>query len=204
MAPSDGLKGSGWRCTRGKSRHPKFCTMVRPAVLPRPTSIRISISGRDAQRPYGLIRPHHVCSQPRQPVALSASDTSRYQHFGRPNSPGLQAQPLAFRTSFFSMVAPWPIFAMSVVVPVPREPATPAVLHREAVAPAHEGWPGNRSQPDARHGRTRGNRRRIRAQMSGYPRPSSRYRNGCTPNVSRQTLEAVSLGSGGRNPHGGQ
>jgi hypothetical protein len=31
---------------------------------PTPTSIRISMSGRDAQRPYGLIRSHDVCAEP--------------------------------------------------------------------------------------------------------------------------------------------
>jgi hypothetical protein len=32
---------------------------------PTPASIRISVSGRDAQRPDGLIRLYHVCSKPR-------------------------------------------------------------------------------------------------------------------------------------------
>jgi hypothetical protein len=32
---------------------------------PTPASIGISISRRDTQRPYGLIRPHHICSEPR-------------------------------------------------------------------------------------------------------------------------------------------
>src|SRR5438132_5869578 len=31
---------------------------------PDPASVRISVSGGNAQRPNGLIRPHHVCSKP--------------------------------------------------------------------------------------------------------------------------------------------
>src|SRR6516162_9824545 len=31
---------------------------------PRPASIRVPISRGDAQRPYRLIRPHHVCPEP--------------------------------------------------------------------------------------------------------------------------------------------
>src|SRR5712671_6073764 len=32
---------------------------------PTPASIRIPISRHDAQRPYSLIRSHHICSEPR-------------------------------------------------------------------------------------------------------------------------------------------
>src|ERR1700757_4492872 len=52
-----------------------------------------------------------------------------------------------------------------------KEPVMPAALYRGAVAPMHGGWPDNRLRPDARRERSRGNRRRIRAPMSGYPRP---------------------------------
>ena len=54
---------------------------------PSPASIGVSVFGRDAQRPFGLItfaRSHDTSAD------FSASDTSRYQHFGRPNSPALQ------------------------------------------------------------------------------------------------------------------
>ena len=36
----------------------------RTDVHPSPASIRIPISGRDPQRPYGLIRPHNVYPEP--------------------------------------------------------------------------------------------------------------------------------------------
>jgi hypothetical protein len=43
----------------------------------------------DAQRPYGLIRPHHVFSEPSRLRRLVG--VRHVPHFGRPNSPGLQA-----------------------------------------------------------------------------------------------------------------
>src|ERR1700738_3394195 len=62
------------------------------------------------------------------------------------------------------------------ISPVPRAPAMLAVLYWGSVAPARVARPGNRSRPDARRERTPMNRRRIRAPMSGCPRPSNRYR----------------------------
>jgi hypothetical protein len=63
---------------------------------PQPSaSIRVPVFGRDPQPPYGLTRPHHIRSELRYSAALSASDTSRYQHFGRPSYPGLQGDGVA-------------------------------------------------------------------------------------------------------------
>jgi len=45
---------------------------------------------------------------------------------------------------------------MSAISPVPKEPVMPAALCRGALAPAHEGWSDNRSQPDARRERSSG------------------------------------------------
>jgi len=70
---------------------------------PAPASIGIPVLRRDPQRPHCLIRPHHSCAEPSRLCGLIA--TSRYQHFGLPNSPALQEYPQAFRTSFFSMAA---------------------------------------------------------------------------------------------------
>ena len=52
------------------------CRFVQ-SLSPTPASIRIPISRRDAQRPHGLIRPHHIARSHDTSAALSASDTSR-------------------------------------------------------------------------------------------------------------------------------
>jgi hypothetical protein len=69
IASSDGVKGSGRRCTRPapENRHPNSAPPVRAAFTPTPASIRIPISRRNRQRPYGLVRPHYVFSEPRHP-----------------------------------------------------------------------------------------------------------------------------------------
>src|SRR6202035_2236129 len=76
---------------------------------------------------------------------------------------------------------PSPIAATSAISPAPKEPAMPTARCRGAVAPEHGRWHDNRWQPYVRHGRNPASRRRIRAQMSGCPLFSNRYRNGYTP-----------------------
>ena len=90
---------------------------------------------------------------------------------------------------------------MSVVSRSPAEPGMPAALNREAAAPVRGRWRDNRWQPDARRGKTRASRRRIRAPMSGYPRLSNLHQRGCRPNVWRRRWEVASPGNGDRNPH---
>jgi hypothetical protein len=60
-------QGLRWRCTRPAraTRHGRSALPVRLKFAPAPAPIRISILRRDPQRPYSLIRPHHVCSEPR-------------------------------------------------------------------------------------------------------------------------------------------
>jgi len=56
------LKMLDQACRKPMVRNVVYCQGL--AFAPRPASIGISISRRDAQSPYGLIRPHHICSEP--------------------------------------------------------------------------------------------------------------------------------------------
>jgi hypothetical protein len=60
------------------------------SFAPGPTTIRIPISCRDAQCPYGLIRLHHVFPEPRHLCRLT-----RVRHIAIPafRSPGLSGTP---------------------------------------------------------------------------------------------------------------
>jgi hypothetical protein len=167
---------------------------------PTPALIGIPIPRRDAQCPYDLILPHHVFLQPSHLCRLIG-----VRHVPIPAlwSPELSGAP-GVTSGLEDILLFEPITAMSAISPAPREPAIPAVLYRGAVAPRHGGWPDNRLRPGARRERTRGNRRRIRVQMIGCPRLSNQYRNGCMPNVLGRRREAVSPGSGDRNPRCGR
>jgi hypothetical protein len=88
---------AGSRAPGGDARglQGQLCMVVRPyrfgqRFAPAPASVGIPISRCYAQRPYCLIRPHDICSKPRnfcRPIGV------RHVSTPAPRSPGLSGAP---------------------------------------------------------------------------------------------------------------
>ena len=88
---------------------------------PAPTTIRVPIPGADAQRPYGLTRPHSRLRRAKPPLRP-------YRH------PTHRGTSISVGQTQWRLLSP--ITAMSSASPVPREPVGPAALCRSHCARA--------------------------------------------------------------------